>query len=171
MRAAPGASCFPLRRSVQMTPIIWGSGRSRREIGNWLPQVECRRRVCRSGLSSIASAPPTSTLRVSWVFDAHVLGLGTGIWADDPQGNLFPVVLPTDTLGVGKQILGISLVAFTGGDASGQPRYLNDAGQLAFVATFSDNSEGVFVATVPEPAAIAAATLLRLLTRKRRTRV
>jgi len=102
------------------------------------------------------------------VFDAHVLGLGMGIWADDPQGNLFPVVLPTDTLGVGKQILAISLVPFTGGDASGQPRYVNDAGQLSFVTTFSDDSEGVFVATVPEPTAISAAALLPLLVRKRR---
>jgi len=46
---------------------------------------------------------------------------------------------------------------------------LNDAGQLTFGARFTDGSEGVFVAVVPEPAtALLAAAVGALVALRRR---
>ena len=41
------------------------------------------------------------------------------------------------------------------GDDGGWPTALNDAGEFAFLAYFTDYTEGIFVATVPEPSTLA----------------
>ena len=95
---------------------------------------------------------------------------GRGIWATDPAGVLHLVahtgaefeVAPGDV----RQVELIKLNA-GGSSADGQLSAFNDAGQLAFGLRFTDGSEGVFVATVPEPAAIvwllpAVALLVRI---------
>jgi hypothetical protein len=60
------------------------------------------------------------------------------------------------------------------GNEDGRGSGLNDLGQIAFVAAFTDGTQGVFVsnrATVPEPGAlglIAMGLLVYCATRKRR---
>jgi hypothetical protein len=49
----------------------------------------------------------------------------------------------------------VELLKLNGGGSSGEgiQSAFNDAGHLVFAARFTDGSEGVFVATVPEPLA------------------
>ena len=47
----------------------------------------------------------------------------------------------------------VSLTVGSGGE-DGQGTSFNNAGQLAFWLSFTDGSEGIFVATIPEPASL-----------------
>ncbi|MEM7625611.1 MAG: hypothetical protein AAF333_08285 [Planctomycetota bacterium] len=49
----------------------------------------------------------------------------------------------------------------TGGE-DGRATVFNDPGQLVFTLRFTDGSDGVFVATIPEPTSAAAAALVLL---------
>ena len=84
-----------------------------------------------------------------------------GLWVTDGNGILHLVARQNGQLEFDGQTKTIS-------DLGG--RYgLNDAGQIAFVAQFTDGTSGVFLATVPEPTAvILLVPVLILATRRRR---
>jgi hypothetical protein len=80
-----------------------------------------------------------------------------GIWGEDRSGALRLVVESGQLLEVSpgdlREIASVSFTSETGGE-DGKPRGFNDAGLLAFHATFVDGSSGIFVSnalTVPEP--------------------
>ena len=97
----------------------------------------------------------------------------TGIWATDPAGELHLVVREGTMFDVGGGDLRLikHLNFWTGANAGedGTQTSFNDLGQVTFIALFNDNTTGVFVATVPEPAALAVLALaLPVLLRRRR---
>lgn len=81
-----------------------------------------------------------------------------GVWATDPSGELTLIVRRGDLFDVNndptiddyRQINAIGLVTNAGG-GDGRRTSFNDAGQLAFRLGFTDNTWGIFVATIPEP--------------------
>ena len=88
-----------------------------------------------------------------------------GIWAQDLAGVLRLIVRKGDLLEVAPgDFRTVSNLSFDGGSGNeGGSSGFNDLGQVAFRATFTDGSWGVFVsneATVPEPASLALAALL-----------
>lgn len=85
------------------------------------------------------------------------LSQSIGIWGEDRGGDLRLVIESGQWLEVApgdlRQVASVSFTSETGGQ-DGKPRGFNDAGQLAFYATFVDGSSGVFVSNllaVPEP--------------------
>lgn len=98
----------------------------------------------------------------------HVLGLTvrTGEWLDVDDGQ-------------GVDLRQVKSVDFLSNAAAGSMPHdgFNDAGQLAFTATFTDGTGGVFVsslATLPEPASagvLAAAMLVPLVAARRARRL
>jgi hypothetical protein len=91
--------------------------------------------------------------------DAQGLIYG-GIWATDPRGELKLVASTNDVLEVSpgelRTISGVGQHGSTGG-SDGRPSGFNDLGQLAFHASFTDGSSGIFVSNavaVPEPKAL-----------------
>ncbi len=97
-----------------------------------------------------------------------------GIWAEDPSGILKLIARTGDMLdvddGPGTDFRTISGLSFAGetGNEDGRPSGFNNSGQLAFLATFTDGTSGVFVSNlvaIPEPStlllgAFAAAWML-----------
>lgn len=85
-----------------------------------------------------------------------------GIWATDPGGILVLIAREGDLFDVNddplaedlRTISGLSMIPNTGGE-DGRANPFNDAGQLALHLGFTDGSEGIFVATIPEPGALA----------------
>jgi hypothetical protein len=80
-----------------------------------------------------------------------------GIWAEDLAGVLRLIVREGDLLevlpGDFRTVSSLSMRGGTGGD-SGQGSGFNNAGQVAFIANFTDGTSGVFVSdvgTIPEP--------------------
>jgi hypothetical protein len=93
-----------------------------------------------------------------------------GIWAGE-GASLRLVAREGDVLsvnGVAHTIAGLNLNAGSGGE-DGLPTGLDDLGQLAFVAHFTDGTDAVFLASVPEPgtAMMMALSGLGLLRRRR----
>ena len=107
-----------------------------------------------------------------------------GIWAQDRDGVLQMIVREGDLVDVDdgpgtdfRTVTGFSLFyPWRGtGNQDGRPSAFNDLGQLAFLASFTDRSSGIFVsslAAIPEPASVvlAAMTLVGLFHRPRRSR-
>ncbi|MBA3483847.1 MAG: hypothetical protein H0T51_18740 [Pirellulales bacterium] len=85
----------------------------------------------------------------------------SGIWAEDVAGVLRLIVRTGDMLEVApSDFRTVSSLSFRGdsGNEDGRGSGFNDLGQVAFSATFTDGSSGVFVsnlATVPEPMSLA----------------
>ncbi|MEM1110199.1 MAG: choice-of-anchor tandem repeat NxxGxxAF-containing protein [Planctomycetota bacterium] len=115
---------------------------------------------------------------------ADIVGTGvdpineTGIWATDLEGILRLVIRTGDLFDVDddpmvedmRQVVFASIFADTGNE-DGRRSSFNDNGQLAFKATFTDGSEGIFVTTIPEPAAgLVLLSLAGLADVRRRTR-
>ena len=88
-----------------------------------------------------------------------------GLWAEDPSGGLALVlsageaieVAPGDFRTLSSQTPFV--LALGAGVENGDPTYFNDAGQIAFRASFTDGSAGIFLASfgdhqVPEPRAV-----------------
>jgi hypothetical protein len=84
-----------------------------------------------------------------------------GIWAEDFAGVLRLIVREGDLLEVTPgDFRTVSTLSFRGdsGNEDGRGSGFNDFGQVAFSATFTDGTSGVFVsnlATLPEPIALA----------------
>ena len=99
---------------------------------------------------------------------------GSGIWATDPDGQLTLVIRLGDRFDIDddpfneefRTVASVNIFENTGNE-DGRPSSFNDAGQLAFSATFTDGSSGVFVATIPEPTSIALLSLAGLALRQR----
>jgi len=90
--------------------------------------------------------------------------LTPGIFAD-LGGRLITVIKPGDQLDAGGGVMKtVNHLSMLDGRSTenGTGTAFNDARQMAFVATFADNSQGVFVANVPEPSTLVL-TLLALL--------
>ncbi len=105
------------------------------------------------------NAPGQTAFMATGYDPAMPLGMSqtVGIWGEDRSGVLRLVVESGQLLEVApgdvRQVASVSFASETGGQ-DGKPRGLNDAGQLAFHATFVDGSSGIFVSsvlTVPEP--------------------
>jgi hypothetical protein len=101
----------------------------------------------------------------------------TGIWATDRHGMLRLVVREGELLDVAPgpsiDLRTISLLNFitNTGNEDARPSGFNDLGQLAFYASFTDGSSGVFVSNavaVPEPTAETIALSLFFLLRHRK---
>jgi len=91
------------------------------------------------------------------------LHTGVGIWATDRDGALRLIVRSGEQIDVSsdpstQDLRIVSTLRFEseslliGSGEDGRSMSFNNSGQLAFHATFLDGTEGVFVATVPEPA-------------------
>jgi hypothetical protein len=84
----------------------------------------------------------------------------SGIWAEDVAGVLRLIVRRGDLLEVAPgDFRTVSSLSFRGdsGNEDGRGSGFNDLGQVAFIATFTDSTSGVFVsnlATLPEPTAL-----------------
>ena len=98
------------------------------------------------------------------VFRSYLAGPGVGsandeaLWATTPDGEIVLVAREGDLFEVAdgdwRRIKWIHITEASLGD-DGRGRTFSDAGDLAFALTFEDNSAGIFVATVPEPASVA----------------
>jgi len=128
-----------------------------------------------SGVNFLALASPVLNGAGQTAFFGFLTGTGVdgsndfGFWAEDPLGALTLIAREGDQLdvddGPGIDLRTISsLVGFQPGNESGNEdgrrSNFNDLGQLAFVATFTDGSSGVFVSdlaaqAIPEPSSIA----------------
>ncbi|MEM6331435.1 MAG: choice-of-anchor tandem repeat NxxGxxAF-containing protein, partial [Planctomycetota bacterium] len=117
-------------------------------------------------------------------FFATVTGPGVdfttdrGVWATTPNGLLTLIIREGDLFDVDddpfvddfRTVSTVNVLGSTGSD-DGRPSYFNNAGQLAFRATFADGSSGIFIANViPEPASMSlvAVSSLTVLLRRRR---
>jgi hypothetical protein len=90
-----------------------------------------------------------------------------GIWATDRSGALQLIARTGDLLEVAPgDFRTVNLLAFLAdpntistGNSDGRPSAFNNLGQIAFAATFTDGSSGIFVSNrvaVPEPATFSA---------------
>jgi hypothetical protein len=96
-----------------------------------------------------------------------------GIWFTGLDGSLHYLIGSGDTLTVApgdvRTITGVNIWGFSGGQ-DGRASFFNASGELAFLASFTDGSSGVFVAATPEPGAIAMSIAAWLLAARRRRR-
>jgi hypothetical protein len=96
-------------------------------------------------------------------------GGSSSIWATDRSGVLRLVVRAGDPLEVApgdvRMIQDFDVMREIPGEHDGRPSYFNDLGQVAFLANFTDGSQGIFVsnaAAVPEPTAITLSIVVLL---------
>ena len=98
--------------------------------------------------------------QVAFVADLRGTGIttanNTGLWAQNSNGSLSLVAREGDTLdvddGPGVDLRTVTQLAFfsDSGGEDGQRTGLNQTGELAFTAAFSDSSTGVFVVDLDE---------------------
>ena len=86
---------------------------------------------------------------------------GIGLWVTDRQGNLRLILKNGDQINVSndpliEDIRTIFSIRMSSGSSrdDGRATSFNDAGQVALQLLFSDGSEGIVVATIPEPASM-----------------
>lgn len=111
-------------------------------------------------------------------FKAFLTGLesadANGIWVHDVDGLLRAIVRSGDSIEVAPgDVRTVSSVGFVGGSGNEDGRHsaFNDLGQLAFQASFTDGTQGIFVTdivAIPEPAASVLALLAFGVVRCRR---
>ncbi len=97
------------------------------------------------------------------------------LWATDPDGTLQLVARENDVIDVNddplvddlRTILTIQL-ADASGTQDGRGTPFNNAGQLALHLGFTDGSQGIFIATVPEPGSLVMTVVGATLALRRR---
>ncbi len=77
------------------------------------------------------------------------------LYGTDASGRLCLLVREGDEIevlpGVTHTVISIYLLSTEGNGEDGRPTPFNDAGQVAFMATFDDGSRGIFAVTIPNP--------------------
>ena len=114
-----------------------------------------------NGLGQVAftatlSGPGVNSSNDVGLFATDVLGKLTLLAREGAPFEVSPGTFRTISTVNG---LGGAFFHLPSGGEDGRPQVFNDAGQLAFSLTFTNSTAGVFVAEVPEPAAIALAGL------------
>ena len=100
----------------------------------------------------------------------------TGIWAEDINGQLKLIIREGDQIEVSPgDFRTVSLIRAELGESStsGHANAFNDRGQIAFRATFTDGSEGIFVSNlvaIPEPSSVAILVCYMICSCSPRTR-
>ncbi len=91
-------------------------------------------------------------------------------WVRDTDGALEPFLREGDQVeirpGVVKTFRNFEVYTLSGGQ-DGLERALNDQGEFVFYAHFTDGTQGLFIATVPEPSSMVIALFGALLLRRR----
>jgi hypothetical protein len=97
-----------------------------------------------------------------------------GIWVRDSSGRLLLVAREGNALdtggGASRTILSLEMFEDAAAGEDGFASAFNNAGQVAFRATFTDGSSGVFVASVPEPGGCALLVVAAMFCRRGRFR-
>jgi formylglycine-generating enzyme required for sulfatase activity len=113
--------------------------------------------------------------QVAFIANFTGQGFGTGIWAEDRQGQLHLIAHQNALIEVAPgDFRRVQELRFYGhsGSQDGRIRDFNDLGQVAFQAYFDDGTYGVFVSNevaVPEPstaALLAISTVATLMVRR-----
>jgi len=100
-----------------------------------------------------------------------------GIWATDVDGSLHLIAREGDTIEIAPgDMRTISFIATRepSGGQDGFARFLNDQGEIAFQANFTDGTSGIVVARIPEPATavlLLSGGVLAVVIRRRRRAV
>ena len=96
----------------------------------------------------------------------------SGLWLWDPSGGLMSVAMPGDVITLAPGVVRTVSSAGANVDAAfANGRALTDAGQLVFGVVFTDGSQAILKAQVPEPATAALLGCGALLALQRRRRV
>ncbi len=148
--------------------------------GIWIGEVGSLRLVAREGNQApgtetgVLFGPSFNTYTLNGAgqvaFSARLTGSGldssnsAGIWATDTNDVLQLIVRLGDVIDVNNDPLiedlrtvsgfGFNTTVLSGGE-DGRPIVFNNVGQLVFWLRFTDDSEGIFVATIPEPGTVA----------------
>lgn len=165
------------------TSGIWseGGGHGLRPVALFAQPIPGAPSVLFDGLD-VPNAPALNRLgQTAFIAPLVVFGGGGGspaIFAEDILGQLHMVVRVGDIIDVSNDpqvpmLRTVSTLQFVGqsGNNDGRRSGLNDWGQVAFYATFTDRSAGVFVSNVvavPEPGGVALAVLGAMLVGGRR---
>jgi hypothetical protein len=118
-------------------------------------------------LSPSSGSGPAINASGQVAFGSLLIGEGidasndVAIWAEDRQGQLHLIAREGDAIEVAagdfRTIAELSGGILGGGPVGGNRNNFNDLGQVAFRATFTDGTQGVFVSdlvAVPEPASV-----------------
>jgi hypothetical protein len=162
---------------------------SANDFGVWVGAPGDVQLLARNGDPAPGTAPGVHFASVSGQLNGNGLALvhgiieGPGVGFANEQvlyagrpGSLFLVARTGQPFDVGdgvmKTIAQNGLLFYGSGGEDGNYLGFNDSGQLAFLATFTDGTQGIFIATVPEPSsklAVAAGGAL-LMGRRRRVK-
>ena len=152
---------------VAFQALLGGTGiSSSNNLGIWAGKPGGIHLIARTGLAAPGAASGvkfssfvSSTMinsRGQVPFLAHLIGSGItsakdmGIWMTSGQGVLTKIALEGSVFPLnGKTISTVNLVATPAGGEDGRMGCSNGAGQVVFYATFTDNSQGLFIATLP----------------------
>jgi hypothetical protein len=134
--------------------------------------------VMRSGDTALSTPEIESNAMGQIAFEAPIEGAGLpsyadGIWLFDPSAGLLPIAYSGELFQVApgdfREINVVEMYSGSGGQ-DGLGTSLNDSGQIAFLAAFTDGSSGIFRAdvSVPEPTILPMFVASSWLLRRRR---
>lgn len=129
------------------------------------------------GVTFSAVKYPSFNARGQLLFYGQMTDGHSGIFLHDPFGGLMTIAVEGTPLELASGIYGTpTSLDYAGvlygpansGGGDGAARALNDAGQVAFHARFSDGTDAILLATVPEPASVAMLAFMALALLRRR---
>lgn len=119
------------------------------------------RSIMMNDLGEVAMVAPVSSTQVA-------------LFATDLSGLLHRIIAQGDSLqvspGVFKQVSLLRLQASPNENGIMDPHVFNNLGQIAFFARFTDNTEGIFRATVPAPSTLGVVAAGWVVSGRRRRR-